>query len=55
MPAFLVDHAAIDDPAFSGICRAAEAGVRRAEFVRRRAVQSREHLPGIREMLGARN
>jgi hypothetical protein len=53
----LVDHAAIDDPAFNGICRAAEdiGGVRRAEFVRRRAVQGREHLPDIREMLGARN
>jgi hypothetical protein len=35
LPAFLVDHAAIDDPAFNGICRAAEdiGGVRRAEFV----------------------
>ena len=57
MPAFLVDHAAINDPAFSGICRAAEAigvfGV--PNLYEGELFRGREHRPDIHERLGARN
>jgi hypothetical protein len=51
----LVDDGAIDDPAFNGICRAAEAIAVPILYSRGELFRGREHPPDILEMLGARN